>query len=96
MLTIPSLNLNNADVVCTNSIKYLGVVINNDFTDDGDITHQLRCLYASNIILSKFAYCFQKVKLLLLELYCLHLYCSAIWCDYSRVGVIVISNHNRL
>jgi hypothetical protein len=83
-LSIPSLSLNNADLVYTDSIKYLGVVLNSNFNDDGDISRQLRCLYASsNTILRKFTYCTQKVKLHLLESYCLNFYCSVLWCDYS-------------
>jgi hypothetical protein len=87
-LSIPSLSLNNADLMYTDSIKYIGVVLNSNFNDDGDISRQLRSLYASsNTILRKFAYCTQKVKLHLLESYCLNFYCSAIWCDYSKQSI---------
>ena len=83
-LSIPSLSLNNADLVYTDSIEYLGVVPNNNFDDDGSISRQLRCLRASsNAILHKFAYCTQKVMLHLLESYGLSCYCSALWRDYS-------------
>ena len=86
-LSIPSLSLTNPDFVYTESIKCLGV-LNNNFNDDGDISRQLRCLYASsNSILRKFAYCTQKMKLHLLEWYCLNLYCSELWCDYSMAGI---------
>ena len=72
-LPIPSLSLNNVDLVYTDSIIYLSVVLNNNFNDDGDTSRQLRCLYASsNTILRKFTYCTQKVKLYLLESYCLN------------------------
>ena len=70
------------------SIKYIGVVLNNNFNDDGDISRQLRCLYgSSNTIIRKVAYCMQKVKLHLLESYCLNFYCSVLWCDYSMSSI---------
>ena len=61
-LSTPSLIPNNADLVYTDSIKYLGVVVlNNKFNDDGDIYRQSRWLYtSSNTILRKFSYCTQK------------------------------------
>jgi len=87
-LSIPSLSPNNADLVYTDSINYLGVVLNNNFNDDGDISRQLRYPFASsNTILRKFAYCTQKVKLHLLESYCLYFYYSELWCDYSMSSI---------
>ena len=87
-LSIPSLSLNNADLVYTSSIKHLSVVLNKNVKDDGDISRQLRCLYASsNTILRKFAYCMQNMKLHLLESYCLYFYYSELWCDYSMSSI---------
>ena len=69
-LSIPSLSLNNADLVYTSSIIHLSVVLNKNVKDDGDISRQLRCLYASSdTSLRKFAYCTQNVKVHLLESY---------------------------
>ena len=82
--SIPPLNLNNVDLVYTDSIKYFCVVLNNNFYDNRDISQQLWCLYASSSAFPrKIVYCTQNVKLHLLESYCLNFYCSVLWCDYS-------------
>jgi len=83
-LSIPSLSPNNHYLVYTDSIKYLPVVLYNNFSDDRYINRQSRCLCASsNTILHKYAYCTQRVKLHILESYYLNFICSALWCDYS-------------
>ena len=84
-LNIPTVTLNNAPLVYTDSIKYLGVVISHTFKDDNDIVRQLRFLYASaNAIIRKFSRCTIPVKLQLLESYCLNFYCSTVWCNYTK------------
>ena len=84
-LSIPNVSLNGDNLVYTDSIKYLGVILNNSFKDDADIMRQLRCLYASsNILLRKFSHCSLPVKLQLVESYCLNFYCSSLWCDYTK------------
>ena len=84
-LSIPSVKLNDSQLLYTDNIKYLGVVLNNTFRDDCDIQRQLRSLYASaNTIMSKFAFCSLSVKCLLVESYCMNFYCSYLWCDYNK------------
>jgi hypothetical protein len=87
-LTIPTVSLNNIDLVYADSIKYLGVIFQCSFKDDADIARQLRCLYASsNTLLSKFSRCSIPVKQKLVESYCLNFYCSTLWCDYSKKSI---------
>ncbi len=84
-LTIPTVTLNNTELIYVEKVKYLGVILHESFKDDHDISRQLRCLYASsNTLLSKFSYCTQQVKLQLLQSYCLSFYCSTLWCYYSK------------
>jgi hypothetical protein len=84
-LSIPKVSLNGDDLVYTDTIKYLGVILNNTFKDDADIMRQLRSLYASsNILLRKFSHCSLPVKLQLVESFCLNFYCSPLWCDYTK------------
>ena len=41
-------NINDAEFAYTDSIKYLGAVINGKFNDNAVITRQLRCVYDSS------------------------------------------------
>ena len=62
-LNIPTVTLNNAPLVHTDSNKYLGVVISHTFKDDNDIVRQLKFLYSSaNTIIRKFSRCTIPVK----------------------------------
>ena len=84
-LKIPSVKLNSIDLVYTNCIKYLGVLLSSKLDDNADIARQIRCLYtSSNILFSKFAYCTQSVKLHLLESFCLSFYCASLWCTFTK------------
>jgi len=88
-LSLPTVSLNGDDLVYTDNIKYLGVILNNTLSDDNDIMRQLRCLYASsNILLRKFSHCSLPVKLQLVESFCLNFYCSPLWCNYTKQNML--------
>ncbi len=66
-------------------MKYLGVILLSDLKDDKDITHQLRCFYASaNALIRKFSTCSRSVKILLVESYCCNFYCGSLWTEYTK------------
>ena len=81
---LPELTLCGQTLTFVQTYKYLGVLINNDFTDDDDVDRQLRCLYArGNSLLRKFKDCSTVVKSMLFKSYCTSLYCSPLWNAYK-------------
>ena len=90
-LFVPTVSLDGDDLVYTDNIKYLGVILSNNLKDDSDIMRQLRCLYASsNILLRKFAHCSLEVKLKVVQSFCLNFYCSSLWCVYTKQSLTKI------
>ena len=76
--------INDVKLDYVQQIKYFGVILTNTYKDDMDIARQLRSLYASSIILRKFASCSISVKIQLLESYCINFYCSSLWCNFTK------------
>ena len=61
---IPTFRLNGILLEEVNKVKYLGHMINNTLSDDDDINHQRRQLYArGNMLLRNFGVCSAEVKL---------------------------------
>ena len=66
-------------------IKYLGHIIANDLTDDGDIYRQRQKLYVqANMLCRKFSMCSELVKISLFKAYCTPLYTAHLWCHYKQ------------
>ena len=87
-LNIPSIYMNDAPLIYTESIKYLGVFLSDKLSDDLDMQRQLRSLYAgANTILSKFARCSVNIKCLLIDSYCFSFYCPYLWCSFNVVAL---------
>ena len=85
---VPTMNLNGKPLKLVQSYKYLGVIINENFTDDKDVERQLRCLYArGNSLIRNLKNCSNDVKALLFKTYCTVLYCSSLWC-YFKVSTM--------
>ena len=77
--------MNHEQLKYVDSVKYLGVILSKDFSDNLDIQRQLRSLYArANTILAKFSYCTLPVKCSLLETFCMNFYCAYLWSDYTK------------
>ena len=80
----PCLTINGANLHYVSQFKYLGHMINNDFSDDDDIKREIRNLFMrSNILARRYSKCSVSVKLMLFKAYCLCLYDVAIWLHYS-------------
>ena len=61
-------------------VKYLGVLLNDNLSDNDDIMKQMRGLYArTNSVLRMFAACSFEVKLRLFQAFCTNLYCAHQW-----------------
>ena len=65
--------------------KYLGHCINDELSDDDDMTRQRNKIYAQgNALIRKFYMCTENVKIALFKSYCTTLYTSTLWCKYRR------------
>ncbi len=70
--------------VCA-KVKYLGHIITECMTDDEDIERQRRMMYMqANMLLCKFSFCSDEVKVSLLKHIVQHLYCS-LWCTTEHL-----------
>ncbi len=67
--------------VCA-KVKYLGHIITEHMTDDEDIERQRRMMYMqTNMLLCKFSFCSDEVKVSLFKAYCTTLYTAHLWCN---------------
>ena len=82
---LPSVILNGKKLEFVNKVKYLGVIINDDFQDDKDIHRQASAMYVrNNTLYRKFGMCTNLVKKFLFKSYCSNLYCSHLWWHYTK------------
>ena len=78
----PPFSINSIDLEYVTKCKYLGHMINHDFSDDDDIKREIRNI-RSNILIRRYSRCSIAVKLLLFKAYCMCLYDANIWLNYS-------------
>ena len=70
-LKCPTVTLNAIPMTYKNKVKYLGVFISSDLSDNIDMTRQMRSLYArANILLRKFNKCSVDIMKTLFQTYC--------------------------
>ena len=64
-------------------IKYLGVYIVNDLSDDVEMGKRARGIYAAgNTLISKFKLCNDACKVSLFKTYCYNVYAIALWASF--------------
>ena len=81
----PKLILSDRVLSFVTCYKYLGVFIQNNLTDDKDISRQLRAFYAkSNFLMRNFSMCTQEVKSKLFSAFCSNMYCGHLWSTFTR------------
>ena len=81
----PTIKLGKDILEYVQSVKYLGVIINEMFNDNDDVKRQMRCLYArSNMLLSNFYSCTNEVKSRLFNAFCSNMYCVQLWWNVSQ------------
>ena len=79
----PMAYLNNNVKVVTKE-KYLGVFLEDDKSDDGDVFRQTRGIYArGNVLIKNVKYCTGEIKSLLFKTYCIGFYCNSVWSTYK-------------
>ena len=83
--TVPEFEINNTAIDRVSMYKYLGHCINDELSDDDDMTRQRNKIYAQgNALIRKFYMCTENVKIALFKSYCTTLYTSTLWCKYRR------------
>ena len=76
---LPNCRIGDKVIKFSNSIKYLGVCINETITDNDDIKRQMKYLYGTaNWLESNFAKCSKRMKNFLFKQYCTMFYASAV------------------
>ena len=71
-----------------NKHKYLGNIITSNLSDEEDIQREMRSMYSrGNLLLRKFSFCSEEIKITLFRTYCYSLYGCCLWARY-RVAKI--------
>jgi hypothetical protein len=80
----PPFSIDNVSLQYVPEFKYLGHIINNDFTDDRDIQREMcNMYYRTNLLVRRFSRCSTAVKVTLFKAYCICFYDIALWKLYS-------------
>ena len=81
----PKLLMDNSEISFVQSVKYLGLHISSDLTDDIDIQRQVKSFYCSaNKLKQQFSKYSLKVKNYLFKHFCMPFYGSHLWCNYRK------------
>ena len=83
---VPEFEINNTAIDRVSMYTYLGHCINDELSDDDDMTRQRNKIYAQgNALIRKFYMCTENVKLALFKSYCTTLYTSTLWYKYRQL-----------
>ena len=82
-LSVPAVSLNGKPINIVKSQKYLGIVINDELSDEPDIKRHVRGLYCRGNMLVSFRNCTPDVKNCLFKAYCSNAYGSQLWSFYK-------------
>ena len=84
-LSFPCFTLDGVALNIVSEFKYLGHMINNEFSDNDDIKREVRNLFMrTNVLIRRYSKCSLAVKLNLFKAYCMCLYDTGIWLFYSN------------
>jgi len=93
----PAFLLNGNVLQFVNEFRYLGHVINNNFSDNDDIKREIRNLFIRsrpNILIRRFGKCSVNVKLVLFRAYCLCMCFSSLTsCEARRIFFFITRLH---
>ena len=89
---VPEFEINNTAIdIIVSMYKYLGHCINDEMSDDDDMTRQRNKVYAQgNARIRKFYMCTESVKIAPFKSYCTTLYTSTLWCKYRRESLRIV------
>jgi hypothetical protein len=83
-LHVPKFTLDGRSLRQVSEEKYLGCIMSDDFSDDLDLSRQMRAIYTrGNMLIKNFKSCSDDVKLQLFKTYCSNLYCGQLWSTYK-------------
>ena len=78
---VPEFEINNTAIDRVSMYKYLGHCINDELSDDDDMTRQRNKIYAQgNALIRKFYMCTENVKIALFKSYCTVQLCILVPC----------------
>jgi hypothetical protein len=84
-LDAPPVFLDGSSLPAVSEAKYLGVFLENDFSDEMEMNKQCSRLYARcNTLLRKFRNCTPSVRKQLFVSYCTNFYCIPLWCHFRQ------------
>ena len=87
--TSPTIKLGDTRLSYVSSYKYLGCLITDELSDNGDIKKTLRGIYArANVLIRKFSNCSTRVKKQLFQAFCTNFYCTHLWWSSSSSSSI--------
>ena len=97
-LACPELCINDKAMKRVSSIKYLGVFLSEECTDDESMMKCIRGIFArGNLIKKKFSQCNRDVKITLFQSYCSNLYCCALWNVFKQQSYQKVKiSHNKV
>jgi hypothetical protein len=82
---IPPVSLGGVTLNVVGRFKYLGHIVMDDLSDDGDIERERRALSVrSNMLARRFARCSEEVKITLFKAYCQSFYSGGLWVRYTK------------
>ena len=95
---IPEFVLDSKVLSMVSSHCYLGVVIEDSYADNGDLSRQTRSIYArGNALIKRFSMCDTEVKVKLFKSYCSSFYCSQLWSSFTTTAFRKLqSSYNRI
>ena len=86
-LRFPSFYLSEEILSVCCKIKYLGHIITDRLMDDDDMYRQRRVLYAqANMLVRRFYWCSDYVKISLFKSFCTPLYTAPLWVNFRRAS----------
>jgi len=82
--SFPAFTLSSCSLETVNQFKYLGHIIDNSFSDDKDISREIKTLFArTNVLGRRFKRCSVAVKVRLFRTFCICFYDIALWTYYT-------------
>ena len=80
----PTFTINGQSLSFVKEFRYLGHIVNNQFSDNDDIRREIRNLFIrTNILIRRYGKCSRSVKLQLFKAYCMCLYDIDLWRNYT-------------
>ena len=84
----PQFVLAKCNLTFVSQFKYLGHIIEHSFSDDADISRELKSLFArTNLLIRRFARCSSYVKAKLFRLFVLCFYDIALWNNFQLASL---------